>query len=285
MDDRLAKLLLEDNILERIERLRADVNLLQKLATNPSVVMEVPEVPGVEPEPSDDPLLNWENKIFLFDEFMGGRDQFLGSGIKYGAGNLNWNTNGDARFGVWQSSAAHPGVLILDLYSGGSGRGYMCLGSFPSTNLFAPMKFSNLEFAQFIVAGGYNNTAGSFVLAGVIDTYNYDSNQLSTQGSFFYALRGDANWKVKSIDGSGSTVTDTGVPYVNSEYVFLEIKNFEDHIEFYINQSLVALHTTHISTTELVSPAFGLTDGVFRGGNMNIDYFAMSFQSIGQRWD
>ena len=51
MDDRVAKALLENNFLDRQRKTEADVALLQKLATNPSVVlMEIPNPAVTEPQ-------------------------------------------------------------------------------------------------------------------------------------------------------------------------------------------------------------------------------------------
>lgn len=64
--------------------------------------------------------------------------------------------------------------------------------------------------------------------------------------AFRYATDADTtNWKVRSSDGTGSSVTDTGVAFALSP-IILRIRLTSTSALYYINNVLVATHTTNL---------------------------------------
>ena len=62
-------------------------------------------------------------------------------------------------------------------------------------------------------------------------------------------LAGSANWKIVSCNGGARTYTDTGVAVSNSAFQKLEIYQYTNKIEFYINGALAGTIATNLPTS------------------------------------
>jgi hypothetical protein len=102
-----------------------------------------------------------------------------------------------------------------------------------------------------------------------------DSNSIV----FFYDSAA-ANWKAVTRLGGVETETDTGVAVgVSTDYRFKIIRRIVadggiSDVRFYINESLVATHTTNIPIGSQ-NPAFAIEAKVATAKNMDVKFFAI----------
>ncbi len=80
MDDRLAKLLLEDNIVTRLKNAEGDIDLLQKLATIKSVDLQTLPIPGTTNPPQAVDPGGWDKSV-----------QYNDGGLFGGDANFTWD--------------------------------------------------------------------------------------------------------------------------------------------------------------------------------------------------
>lgn len=272
MDDRVARALLEDNILVRQKRAEADIALLQKLATNPSVVLEELPIPG-ETEPPASNALHWQN-VFLFDEFVSPIG-FLADPSGVMIGNLGWDVGGDTSFViVAMIDQVHYGIAVFT----------------NSVNTTGVINLNGIiseafSFVQIIAACESMLDAGDGCILGLVESVSFSIDG-STNGIYFRREYTEANWHAVTTDGIGTTDTDTGVPFIADTFFVFDIKYSSGAIKFYINQVLVATHTTNIYTADIMRPLIGMQDpGSTSAFNIKVDYFAMQLAPMIQRWD
>jgi hypothetical protein len=273
MDDRLAKLLLENNLLQRQQSDERRLSLLEKLATDGLSFGATP-IPGILPPQ------NWQ-KIFIFDHFIGGVGHPLASPTTSIVGNLNWFAVPDA-YAIFMGFLGnfippHIGIIAIGTIAQNYGiHGWMVLpNGFVYANYF--------DFTQFVAGTAAPLQAGDGVAFGMVEfAFNTDR---TAEGIYFSLLYGEANWQAVTRDASTSTVTDTGVPFVDSKFYLFEIKRpVVDKFEFYINQILVATHTTNITTVG-ISPSVGISTPTQGSFQMYSDYFSIQYSTIAQIWD
>lgn len=294
MDDRLAKLLLENNIMIRIKRTEGDVALLQKLATQSSIVLETLPVPGeTEPPASASNTLFWQN-VFLFDDFIGGFEVFNNVGSvnpQSGIGNLNWNGSNYCSFQIVDAplfSVSHPGILSIYTEDAVTAPVVaILLGGTSLGTAGSPLLVDSFLFMQGVISISAGMDTGDFVVFGAMeDDFADSATELAAEGVFFFRRESDANWQVRTQDGVGATTTNTGVPFVDGAWYMLEIKRIASGIEFYINSVIVATHTTNIASILGLAPTFGSKqNSALSPFTYRIDYFAMQLNPIVQRWD
>lgn len=144
----------------------------------------------------------------------------------------------------------------LTLYSGillaNGGAFFFGLGTYTYTFFVEVNSLSTLTTDEYYTAHGYQD--------GLIQA-------TSNNGAFFnYDLRDGANWFFKTVKASTSTITDSGIPVVASTlYKFqIIVKDEAGTLTAYgyINDNLVATHTTNIPNTN--SNTFGLVHKVVR---------------------
>lgn len=169
------------------------------------------------------------------DEFMGASD------LSGEIGELGWEINGTGAVGG-AAELGHPGVFVLT-NPPGPDVGYMRLNTFSpqDVNYLAAIIRPGSDRTNQNIAFGY---ATSNPLAGVE----------VTQGAYFsYVAATSSNWRTVTRNGIVSTVTQSTIPVVNSSWFLLEmvvnVTTSSQIIDFYINRSRIARHTTNISAS------------------------------------
>lgn len=275
MDDRVARLLFEDNFLQKQKKDEADIALLQKLATQGSVILQTLPVPGVIPPSIANAL--WQD-IVLSDEFPG-ITWTVGNPGNPVVGQLGWTANQDAQIlltGITPVTIVdHYGIVEIKNQSGTDA--YIALNA---------LLLSMVKFAQFIILSEAMLDAGDGCILGFVDLATFEIDGTS-KGAYFRREFTETNWHAVTTDGVGTTDTDTGIPFTDSVWYFFEIKQpTTGTVEFYINQILVATHTTNIYTADGLFPLVGMKDpGSTVAWGIALDYFAMQCVHMTQRWD
>lgn len=280
IDDRLAKLLLEDNIITRLKQAEGDIDLLQKLATIKSVDLQTLPVPGEVPNPTIDNAAKLNN-VFLSDEFTGMASQgnwFWG---------LNWDYGTDTT--IESMDALFFAGYVANLFP-------YCPGIIRITSsitdayfiLQSPFLVANLfDNIQFVVFCEQTLTAGEGYIFGLTpdpsaSTFEVDG---SSEGIYFKYEFGDGNWQAITRDSGGVTQTDTGIAFDAAfPQLLFEIKrSTTDVFQFYINKTLVATHTTNITAVPLQA-IFGAKMNAPGSWYIYIDYFSLQIAPFVQRW-
>jgi hypothetical protein len=218
---------------------------------------------------------NWKN-VFVFDDFL----NMQASGLTvFGVGSLTWPFGADTLITTGPTAAAlhpsHPGLVNIATTSGTLG--FITLGN---ANV-DPNKF---DIIQFVGLAESPVEAGDGILYGTCKEGVFATDR-TMEGVYFSFIYGETNWKAVTRGASSSTVTDTGVVFNNANWVMFEIKRTATNtFEFYINQSLVATHTTNITAAPL-SPYIGMSSQTIGSYGVYIDYFGMQLAPITQRWD
>lgn len=262
IDDRVARALLENNIMVRLSNDEGRISLLEKLAAIKSVDLQTLPVPGVTP-------VSPFKKIFMEDDFLST------SGIIgfIEPGSLSWipfNIVTDL-IDPFVVDANHPGVATLESSSGGDS--LLTLVPLPLIN-----SFDNI---QFIMRFDNLVTAGDVYRIGILPT-----SSPAQEGVYFQFSYGDTNWQTVTDDGVSQTINDSGIAFDNTKWIFLQIRRKStDVFEFLINQSLVATHSTNITTSDFQYPTVFFNDFGYNTFNVHFDYFSMELATILQRWD
>jgi hypothetical protein len=261
MDDRLAKLLLEDNILSIQKRDSARISLLEKLATIKSVDLQTLPVPGTTPGATF-------QKIFVEDDFISAIQiaTFINPGI------LAWfpfNLVADM-VNTSVFSTSHPGIASLDVAAGVVN--WLIIPPLPSVNSFDALRFIMRLDAPL--------NAGDVYRIGILSTLI-----IATEGIYFQYTFGDANWKTVTDDGGGQTLNDAGVAFNAANWVLFEIRRKTLNVfEFYINQILVATHSANISTSNIQYPIMYADNTGGTNFKFYVDYFSIEMATTVQRW-
>lgn len=226
---------------------------------------------------------NWKN-VFVFDDFLSNYQSSYGSS-PYNIGDLGWGASPDTGFTASAIAAGlapeHPGLLKINTLSQSSDVfGYLVL----SSGWLMPNKF---DLMQFVALSEDPSEADDGVVYGAVlcDEVSGFNTDRTAEGIYFSFIFGETNWQAVTRDDTTSTETDTGVAFDSSKWVLFEIKRTAtDTFEFYINQTIVATHTTHI-TSNPVTPTIGLAAQTIGSYGIYIDYFGMQLAHITQRWD
>lgn len=276
MDDRLARRLYENNIVDRQKSDAARISLLEKLAVQASVIQLTIDQ---ETPAALDNSLHWQN-VFLFDEFVSfTATSFADNSRPYVLGELGWTSNIDILITLSGTPAVsaeeHYGLVYVS--NDNISDGYIYLHS-----LLSPI----FKLMQFVVLSEAMLDAGDGCIFGLMDLATFEIDGTS-KGIYFRREYTETNWHAVTTDGVGTTDTDTGVPFAADTWFLFEIKQTTTGtIQFYINQILVATHTTNIDTSDEISPTFGMKDpGSIAAWGVTLDYFAMQLAPIIQRWD
>lgn len=261
MDDRLAKAIYENNILERQQSDERRLALLEKLATT-AFQFQPPPIPGATPD-------NPSEKIFLEDDFLSavGLTGFIT------AGTLSWipfNVLFDL-IDAFIVDINHPGIATLESSSGGTS--LIAIVPLPVINSINDMQFV-MRFDDLVMAG-------DLYRIGILSTPSP-----AQEGVYFQYSYGDTNWQTVTDDGAAQTINDSGIAFDNTKWFLFRIKRkTTDVFEFYINQTLVATHSTNITTSNFQYPIVYFEDVGYNTFNLHFDYFLMELAPIVQRWD
>lgn len=270
MDDRIAKALLENNILVRQKVDEGRIALLEKLSTVKSVDLQTLPIPGVVQPPIANSL-NWKN-IFVKDDFVSAYKDFANPS---GIGDLGWivleRNEIDLESLLSISDSSHPGVI--QVFNNNPGDNYLALLPLPSVN--------TVDLLQYVVYFDATALANEGCVVGLMDLSSFAVDG-SAEGAYFKHENGDTNWQCVTTYLGSTTQYDSGVAFTAATWYLFEIKRTAtDAFEFYINLSLVG---THQADKAPAQPVFGMSN---QGTDFSIymDYFAMQLAPILQRWD
>ena len=227
--------------------------------------------------------------VYFFDDFLGTNDS---SGIAASTG-LAMGTTGAGAVnritGVYPTRTNQQGVLLLGTGTTTGGTGNFRLGS---TN--APTHYigsGSISYEVYINIEQLSTLANRFITTFGLYS-NLGSGFSTVNGIFFVydeggiwafgAIPASPSWRCITTNASTRTITNTGVDIVASAWVKLrfEINANATSVGFYINDILVATHTTNIPSTttpmlyyNVISKSTGTT-----AVNMYADYLALRQQ-------
>jgi hypothetical protein len=219
---------------------------------------------------------NWKS-VFVFDDFVNCE---LPSGfLAWGAisGYIIYITNG---YNLGEVYAGHPGFLRITNNNNGEDNGIY----------LHPIYANEFDLVQFVVLCDATIGATDGYLFGLLDasaglgdTFAIDG---TAEGIYFNAVYGDTNWRATTTDSGGTAQTDSGVAVNATHWFMLEIKRTATNtFAFYVNGSLVATHTTHISAN-ILSPIICMySNNGSQAFHIYVDYFGMQLAPLTQRWD
>jgi hypothetical protein len=113
--------------------------------------------------------------------------------------------------------------------------------------------FSRLSFcANFRVVNLADGTDSFRIFCGFLSSYDSGTAPTTRSAGLFYD-NNNSNWQAYTYNSSVGTITDTGVAAIadGSFNTFLTRCNGTSSVEFFINNSLVATHTTNIPSTNV----------------------------------
>lgn len=200
--------------------------------------------------PSWEDALDPAREIRLYDDW-----------ISDSTGSLRWLTATNGGAGVTESTtgtpivdASHPGVLLLSTGTTTTGRAGRSLGGVASAAGTTGYVLGGGAITQeWLVRLEDLSTAGEeFTLfAGSAETPISQAEGVY----FFYQRTTSVNWQAATRAAATSTTTDTGVAVAADAWIKLrtEVNAAGTSVNFYINNVLVATHTTNI-TTAFIAP-------------------------------
>ena len=170
------------------------------------------------------------------DDFYGGTYNNIWTETASGAGSEAVTVTGSSGYG---------GVISL---TAGNGNGRNIRLSFsPRVN------FGHASSSTFHA----RVTCGASTLTDSLREFGFIDDSMA-QGTFFrHDSAVDGHWYAVTDNGAGETTTDTGISASSSWKTFKIVCESSTTIKFYINDSLVATHTTNIpSSTTYTMPSF-----------------------------
>lgn len=199
--------------------------------------------------PAWDDWINASTEIKLFDDWVtDGTGQLRWLGTPVGAGATNST-------GTAASVAGHPGILELVTGTATTGQSARYLGGVATGS----------AIAGFFLSGGASSQEWLVRLEDLSDgtnRYNFDVGLFDAQTLAVDAVRfrysdnlNAGNWTAETIAASTTTATDSGVAVAADTWYKLriDVNAAGTSITFYVNDVLVATHTTNI-TAVLIAP-------------------------------
>lgn len=230
-----------------------------------------------EPEEPVAGVTYWQQDLIYTDEFLGG-------GAELGEqGALGWfNTAGGTAVYTTAAngSAGHLGVIVLQTGTTSGNAHGMQLG-IAATNGIG--RAQDVRYLGFIVAIPTITT----VTVRIGLAQDASSATMGTGGYWFeFDPATRANWSVNTRAASTSgTLTDTAVAVTAGNWYLLEVfYNSSSDLQFYINGARVATFSANIPTTVACVPSFRVTTNTAAARTLNIDWFRMRLNNLGQRW-
>lgn len=217
----------------------------------------------------------WEDAVSLSREYRIWDDFFGG----ISGGNHSWqNWQGGTGAGSTNStatiSATHPGVIRLTTGTSATGRaGY---GLAPSANplLNGVVLGTGVHVEEYMInVTQLSNITEEFRC--VLGLQNISTTPSTNAVQFKYdRLAFGTNWQCESISASSTTRTDSGVAAGAGAWIKLRFQATSSQVEYYINDVLVATHSTTIPST-VVCSGFKIEKVAGVSATfMDVDYFA-----------
>jgi len=217
-------------------------------------------------------------------------DDFIHAGplVSGDIGSLNWNIAGQTGYSTAYGAGNinHSGLFRMTP-DNDTGDAVYLFGNYT----VYPMPRGISEYWQtWIIHDGQTaaNIGKVNIIVGINSTVDYAAG---TDGIYFFIdYNNNNNWVARTIASSTATDTDTGVTHISGNtgsgnyWWKFDIHYTPTEVKFYINESLVATHTTNIPNqdTANMQPAFAAEcDATGNGGSLNpvyIDYYALTWK-------
>jgi hypothetical protein len=218
---------------------------------------------------------SWKRMVFE-DEFMSA----LGTSGNIGA--LGWYLGAGTVTNIDSTNVAnHPGIINLSSTSTSNTIARMALTSAGGTGL--PIGYpTEVESNTYILRPKTAFTTSGSIRLGLVAILNSTGD--SAQGMYFSKVTNDANWMTVCRDGSNIVRKSSGVAYTANNWYLFEIKILSaSEVRFYINNNLVAVHTTNI-TNGAVYPTVTIETNNTTIKTIDIDYFGLIGKPYTSRW-
>ena len=175
-----------------------------------------------------------------FDDFVCSSAANPGAGTSYGwgdGGTASFSTNGNGILIQYAGDIASPGAVYYTPGSVVDGE----YGTLHANRIVDPLRLDMLQ------GWGWNGRPQTVSAMEYRVGPNSSVSSKGSDGIWFEKLTGDTNWFAVTGNGSSYTRTDTGVTLANNIYHDLECDCSDaTSIKFYIDNALVATHTTNI---------------------------------------
>lgn len=198
----------------------------------------------------------YKREVFLSDEFLTGTTS---SGA---VGALGWTIAGTPNL----VASTPSNIGIFQIATGGVS-GTQARIVFPANPAIDPSAVSELVWVARLNTNDANVTAR-------FGAQNNVALDPPAHGIYFEKLDADTNWFAVTRDNGTQTRTDTGVA-VTTGFATFTWTRLQSGVQFQINGTLVATHTTNIPVT-FISPALWLINSAAASKSADFDYFQYS---------
>lgn len=212
-------------------------------------------------------------------------DEFVWNSLVNGSiGELGWyyTAVGTPAVSVGTPAGYHYGIVRLGTGALINNNTRLHPGVFAYTN---QIYFNSIVYADFIIR---IPTAITTMIARIGFGQDVSNSVFGNYSAYFeYDSSLSANWKAYNRATPNTTgPTDTGVVVtVNNWYVLRIRRNpINGYIEFYINEALVATHSTNLPSGNALSPGFYVETLAASARNLDVDYYRHREEILNNRW-
>ncbi|MBS1535298.1 MAG: hypothetical protein JST78_09490 [Bacteroidetes bacterium] len=227
----------------------------------------------------------WRRKgVFFIEHFLGTNDN-SGIGTTLGVVVVTSGTGSVGRTtGTFPNRTIQEGVLLLSTGTTSTGNGVFRLGSNNAPQYY--IGNGAISYEVYINIESLSNSTDRFT--AIFGAYTAGNVNSTTNGIFFIydeggvwgggVLGASPNWRCVTINTSVRTTTNSAVAISASGWVRLriEINSAGTSVGFYINDTLVATHTTNIPSTSTAMHWYNLFNKIAGTTSLNMyaDYLA-----------
>lgn len=214
------------------------------------------------------------NYMYLQDDFLGGANTSSGN-----IGGLGWG------FGTTNSATGHTGTQynVIEVGHPGMYRLTTATSAAAATRIvLSSIMMSDLAYFAYIIRPA-SVDADTQVRCGLSNSTTTSGE--AAQGIYFsYLPASSANWRTVTRDASGVTANSSTLAVTLNNWYFLEVLRSGSTVQFYINTTLVATHTTNVPSNA-GAPMFVVESATTTVKSADIDSFALkTINPLGQRW-
>ena len=230
-------------------------------------------------------VVGGDDLIDEFDEFYAG---VSGTGTATEAGEnigrLEWRmtANGTAASTSPQGVAGHPGIirLVTGATSGNDTR--LHLGNAATDDIF---RAQDIQYMATLVRP-IDITSNRIKFGLGVDLADGTVGAWGADGVFFeFDTATNANWRTITRAASTNTLNTSGVALANNDWDQLEAFRLTNgNWSFWINETLIATHTTNLPTTVLVNLGWFVETQTTALRSLEIDWVRFRTARLGQRF-
>lgn len=203
---------------------------------------------------------DYRSWVYLRDEFFGG------AAASGSIGELGWNTNGGS-IAQGGGTTNEPGFYTLA--TGGSSGTTATIYTQGSASVFVPGTFDLVWRVRLNTVD--TNTAAHIGMQDSVTTV------APTNGHYFQKLDADTNWFAvsRAAGAQVGTRTDTGIAIDTAFITFRIVRTASTRVDFYINGTLVASHSTNIHAAN-TNTVVGIVNSAAANKTISIGYFSIA---------